>query len=141
MILYEPGPVLEAMRDTLAGNLPDRCTVVLDTAQWDTDQVILELVSGPTPESIHWGGHDWSVIGVQATSVGADRADARLIGGRVRATLVGQDRHGRPLHPVTPAGGVVDSLTTVGDGRLAQDNPATWVETFTVRYQAVTAPA
>lgn len=140
-VLYEPGPVLDAVKASLDANLPDRVTVTLDTADWASGQVVVELVAGPTPESIHWGGHDWSVIGVQVTTVGLDRADARLVSSRARTVLAGLDRHGKPLHPLTPTGAVVDAVTTVGDGRITQTDPPTWVETYGIRYQAVTAPA
>jgi hypothetical protein len=138
--LYRPAPLLTAMDALLTavllatvGGKP--LTVETDAATWTAPQVILEQTSGPTMTAIAMGGPSWAVLGVQVTCVATTRTQARLMGDLVREALAGVDRHGLPLHPLTPAGFTVDTLTSGNDGRIAQDNPPTWTETFELRYQ------
>lgn len=139
-VLYRPAPVLDAAAALLRVVLPAGIIVEVDAAQWVPRQVTLEHVTGPTPTTLGMGGPDWAVMGVQATCVGADRADARLIADEVRVALAGKDRLGRPLHPMVVTGAHVDEVSSDNDGRLTQNAPPTWVETYLIRYQAVTPP-
>ncbi|WP_169165098.1 hypothetical protein [Cellulomonas taurus] len=139
-VFYRPDPVIAGVELLLAGALPDKVggrdlAIEVDAAQWTIPQVTIEQVGGPTPTSIHFGGHDWAVLTLQLSSIGADRRQARLIGDHVREAITGQDRHGRPLHPLTVPGAAVLETRSQNDGHIAQDNPAKWVETFEIRYQ------
>lgn len=138
-VLYRPQPIIDAARALLTSVLPSTVDgssliVDVDAADWSTPQVVLEQVGGPDAVSAHWGGPDWATLQVQATSIGSTRTQARLLGDLVREALAGVDRHGQALHSMTPTGAGVDQVTSQADGHIAQDNPAMWVETFTIRY-------
>jgi hypothetical protein len=138
--LYRPAPILTAAAAQLTSVLPATVSgvalkVEVDAATWSAPQVILEQVDGPTMTALGMGGPSWAVLGFQVTCVAATRTAARLMGDLVREALAGQDRHGRPLHQLEPAGFTVVVVTSDNDGRITQDNPCTWVETYRVRYQ------
>lgn len=135
MSLYRPTPVLEAISDHLDAFMPEQISVEVDAGEWTTDQIVVELVGGPTVTSIHWGGHDYAQIAVQLTCTGRDRTSARLMGDLTREYLVAQDRHGSPVHPLTLAGFVFDPVESNADGFVQTGNPTSWVETYKVRYQ------
>lgn len=134
-ILYRPEPVTDAMAAVLTAALPATVNVEQDTAEWSAPQVILELVAGPTTEGFGLGGPDYAQIEVQATSVGISRTAARLLGSLVRKALCEVTRQGAPVRPLVITDAKADPVTSRGDGHIAQDDPATWVETYLVRYQ------
>lgn len=134
-VLYRPEPVTDAMAAVLVAALPSAVSVDQDTAEWTLPQVVLELVAGPTLTGFGLGGPDYAQIEVQATSVGTSRTAARLLGSLVRRALCEVTRAGIPVRPLVVAGATADPVTSRGDGRVAQDDPATWVETYLVRYQ------
>lgn len=139
-VLYRPEPVTDAMEVVLTAALPVGVTVVQDAADWVASQVVLELVAGPNTTGFGLGGPDYAEIDVQATSVGSSRTAARALGSLVRKILCEVTRHGAAVHPLvigSPVVAVADPVASRGDGHIGQDDPSTWVETFTVRYQKV----
>lgn len=137
-ILYEPTPVLVAVRDLLHAQVDvggQAVRVELDDGEWAGPGIVVELVAGPVPTSIHWGGHDWAVLTVQVTCMTNVRDQARLLGGQCRLVLTALDRRGSLVHSLE--GVNVLELTSNGDGAVSGDGRS-WqhVERFQVRYTA-----
>ena len=144
MTLYDAEPVLNAVRDHLRLHLPavldDRPLVVeTDPDAWTAPLVAVELVTTPNLTRFAMGGHDWATTGLQVTSVMARRAQARMLGDKVRTVLVALTPHGRPVHPLLLPGHTVLEVNTASDGHAGDSGTeggrtAQWVETYTIRY-------
>lgn len=144
MSLYAAEPILDAVVALLRAELPKivggkTVTVAKDGTTVTTGMVLVDLVVSPVPESIHWGGHDWSDVGVQVTSHMATKNQARTTGDLVRAALVAQTRGGQLATPPVIPGHKVLAVTSNADGFADSSAPATgviyqWAETYTIRF-------
>jgi len=139
-VLYEAAPTLDGLVDALEAGITTvpGLHVDTDTGTWSGSQIILEVVTGPSPSSIHISGDDFAVVGVQATYIMGNRKASRLLGDKGRTVLIGLDRFGARLHAVTITGGALFDATTQGDGHVGDDG--SWVETFDFTITGVTPP-
>ena len=144
MSLYAAEPVLDAVVALLKAELPAKVggkavTVAKDATTVTVGMVLVDLVVSPVPESIHWGGHDWSDVGVQITSYMGTKNQARTTGDLVRVALVAQARGGQLATPPVIPGRTVMSVSSMSDGSADSSAPTSgviyqWAETFTIRF-------
>lgn len=145
MSLYRAEPVLIAVEQLLTARLPaavggSRLRVERDPQTWTAPLVVVELATSPALTSIHMGGHDWAVTGVQTTTVAASKAVARLLGDQIREALTALTRGGKLATPLTIPGHTVLEVVSAGDG-FADDSGSSatagrsyqWAETYNVR--------
>ena len=113
--------------------------VTSEEAEYLAGQCVVEALP-PSPRSMSmFGGHDHAVINITVTSVGANRANAKHAGSRVRQILTEREVNGAYTNPVVWATGKVD--TVVSDTGYLETGKGvnTWVESFSVSYQGHSA--
>ncbi len=136
MSLIKSAPVLDCIRDHLAGLLPARMTVKVDPDTAPAGMVAVTPTTSPTLVYLHMAGPDKARMLVQITITDTTRERVRLAGDLARVALAGVDHRDRPLHPLVLPGYVFDVPTTSGDGHAATETGGhTWVETYAIVWQ------
>lgn len=128
------GP-LDAVVAVLTAHLPSPW-VVTDEPSLDTNTVLVEPVTSPTPTAPTMGGrHEVSSVLVQLTGRATTRRKACLAADACRDILTGQ-AHRKPLHPLDLTGYHFDHVEGLGDVRLVLDKGIHhFTETYRITWQ------